>query len=251
MKKLSLAILMSTGIVGTSFAIPLIDLKVGAGYVHLSPEGWINYKGTNVDIKDDLKLGNSNNVNAYVQVGLPILPTVKVEYLPTSYEGSGTVSTYFEFAGKKYNVGTSIDTKLKLDQYDVSLFYSLPLPFVKPRAGVSVKYLDGYTYVNASSVGEGKANVTVPIPMLYLGLNASLPGIPIEFDIEGKGISYQGNSLTDIKAIGMFSLVGIPLVGKLYIGAGYRYQQLKLDDIDGLNSDIKFKGFFGEVGVSF
>lgn len=251
MKKLAVSTLLTAGIIGNAFAVPLIDFKAGAGYINLSPSGWVKYKGTSVDVKDDLKLGNSSNVNAYVQLGLPILPTIKVEYLPTSYDGSGTVSTQFKFAGKTYNKGIAIDTKLKLDQYDLSLFYGLPIPFVKPRAGISVKYLDGYAYVNAANVGEGKANVTAPIPMLYLGLNVSLPGIPIELDVEGKGISYQGNSLTDVKAIGMFSLVGIPLIGNLYIGAGYRYQQLKLDDIDGLYSDIKFKGFFGEVGVSF
>ena len=242
MKKLSLAILVSTGIVGTSFAVPLIDLDIGVGYVNLSPSGWVKYKGDQADVKDDLKLGDSNNVNAYVQLGLPVLPTIKLEYLPTNYEGSGTV-TLLRFANKTYT--GKIDTKLKLDQYDLSLFYNIPLPFVTPRLGLAVKYLDGYAYVKAPVVGEGKADITAPIPMVYVGAHVSLPGIPIEADIEGKGIAYQGNSLIDIKGMGMFTLVGIPLIGKAYIGAGYRYQKLKLDDIDGLYSDIKFKGFFG------
>ncbi len=251
MKKLSIAILMSTGIVGTSFAVPLIDLDVGVGYINLSPSGWVKYKGTQVDVKDDLKLGDSNNVNAYVQIGLPVLPNIKLEYLPTNYEGSGTVTIPFTFAGKTYTTGVPIDTKLKLDQYDLSLFYNIPLPFITPRLGLAVKYLDGYAYVKAPVVGKGKADVTAPIPMVYAGAHVSLPGIPIEADVEGKGIAYQGNSLIDIKGMGMFTLVGIPLIGKAYIGAGYRYQRLKLDDIDSLYSDIKFKGFFGEVGVSF
>ena len=252
MKKLSLSILISTGIVGTSFAVPLIDLKAGAGYVNLSPSGWVKYKGTEVDVKDDLHWGNSGNINAYIQLGLPVLPNIKVEYLPTKYDGTGKVSKTFTFGGIGFTATDNVYSKLDLKQYYISLFYNLPVPIITPRIGLTVDYLDGNTYVKSLTTNiEREASFKAPIPMVYLGVNAGLPGIPVEVDVEAKGIAYQGNSLIDIKAIGMFKIVGIPMVGSLYIGAGYRYQRLKLDDIDGLYSDIKFKGLFGEVGVEF
>jgi len=253
MKKLSLSILLSTGIVGTSFAVPLIDFKAGIGYVQLSPSGWVKYKDvTSPDVKDDLHWGKSTGINPYIELGLPVLPNIKVEYLPTSYDGTGKVSKSFKFGGISITASDNVYSKLKLDQYYISLFYNLPIPVITPRIGLSVDYIDGYAYVKSLTTQQDKkANFKAPIPMLYLGVNADMPAVPIEFDVEGKVIAYNKNRLVDIKAMGMFTLLGIPMIGKAYIGAGYRYQQLKLDDIDGLYSDIKFKGFFGEVGVSF
>lgn len=252
MKKLSLAILLSTGIVGTSFALPFVDLKVGAGYTTLSPSGWVKYKGDPVDVEKDLNLGDSKNVNAYIQIGLPVLPNIKLEYLPTNYEGEGQVSKTFTFGNFSFTATDTIKSKIDINQYDLDLFYNLPVPVFTPRLGIAVKYLDGYVDVRAiNSNKHERVDLNVPIPMVYAGVNVDLPVVPVEIDVEGKGIAYQGNSLIDIKGIGMLALGGIPFVGKAYIGAGYRYQQLKLDDIDGLFSDVKFKGFFGEVGFSF
>jgi len=250
MKKLSLSILISTGIVGTSFAVPLVDLKAGVGYVNLSPSGWVKYKGTEVDVKDDLKIGNSSNANAYVQIGFPVLPNVKVEYLPTNYKGSGKISKTFTFGNKTFSASAPIDSKLNLTQYDISLFYNLPVPIITPRIGLAVKYLDGNIKVKTSGQ-EATANLNTPIPMLYAGIHVNVPGIPVEADIEGKGISYNKNSLIDIKAMGMFKLIGLPMIGKFYIGGGYRYQKLKIDNVSNIYADIKFKGLFGEVGVEF
>ncbi|RMA97216.1 TIGR04219 family outer membrane beta-barrel protein [Hydrogenothermus marinus] len=252
MKKFSLAILISTAVVGTSFAIPGIDLKVGAGYINLSPSGWVKYKGNQVDVKNDLHWGDSGNINAYLELGLPILPNIKVEYLPAKYDGTGKITKTFKFGDYTFTASDNIYSKLKLDQYYLSLFYNLPIPFVKPRIGVAVDYADGYAYVKSLTTGqEDRADFKAPIPMAYLGLHASVPKLPIEFDFEGKGIAYKGNRLIDIKAMGMFTLIGIPLIGKAYVGGGYRYQKIKLDDIDNVYSDLKFKGFFGEVGVEF
>ncbi len=244
------SILISTIFASTSFALPGIDLKAGFGYVKLSPSGWVKYKGDTVDLKKDLHLGDSKDINAYLQVGLPVIPNIKFEYLPTKYEGSGKVSKNFKFGDFTFTVTDKAHTKIDIKQYDLSLFYNLPVPFIKPRLGLAVKYLDGYIDIRTTTKHE-HVNVNAPIPMLYAGINAGIPGIPFEIDVEGKAIAYKGNSLIDVKGIGMFTLVGIPFIGKAYLGAGYRYQKLKLDDVDDLYSDVKFKGPFAEVGVEF
>ena len=252
MKRLTLSILISTGIVGTSFSVPLIDLKAGLGYTALSPSGSVKYKGNSVDVKNDLNLGSSKNVDAYLQIGLPVLPTIKLEYLPTNYKGDGKASKKFTFGNYSFTATERIKSKIKMNQYDLSLFYSLPVPVITPRLGVAVKYLDGYVDVSTSTLKKHtRAKINTPIPMVYAGINLSVPALPLEFDVEGKAIAYKGNSLMDIKGMGTFTFVGIPLIGKAYVGVGYRYQRLKLDKVKDLYSDIKFKGFFGEVGVSF
>jgi len=95
--------------------------------------------------------------------------------------------------------------------------------------------------------------------MLYLGASVSVPLIPMVsdliFDLEGKGISYDGNSLVDVKALAKVKILSIPAIAGLYAGLGYKYQRLKIDNLDvngkDFNSDLKFQGILGEVGIEF
>jgi outer membrane protein len=229
-----------------------MDLKVGAGYTSLSPSGWVKYKGDSIDVEKDLRLGDSKNLNAYIQIGLPVLPNIKLEYLPTKYEGEGQINKSFTFGNVTFNASDTVKSKIDVKQYDLSLFYNLPIPVVTPRLGLAVKYLDGYVDIRTINTNQHeRKSLNAPIPMVYAGVNVAVPVIPVELDVEGKGIAYKGNSLIDVKGMVMLTITKIPMIGKAYIGGGYRYQKLKLDDVDGLYSDIKFKGLVGEVGFSF
>jgi outer membrane protein len=261
-KRLLFAFLVTGGLLipQESKAIPGIDVTLGVGYSTISPSGEINYNGDYVDVEHDLGLGDSKKANVYVDVDLPILPHVKLEYFPFRYQGQGKVNKNFTFGNLNINVDEKVKTDMNFDQYDLTLYYGLPVPFLHPKIGLSVKYLDGYVELFRESTSESdKADITIPIPMLYLGASISVPLIPmvsdLVFDLEGKGISYDGNSLVDVKALAKVKLLRIPAVAGIYAGLGYKYQRLKIDnlDVDGkdFNSDVKFQGILGEVGIEF
>jgi len=93
--------------------------------------------------------------------------------------------------------------------------------------------LDGYVELFRESTSESdKADINLPIPMLYLAASISVPLIPMVsdliFDVEGKGISYDGNSLVDVKALAKVKILSIPTIAGLYAGLGYKYQRLKI-----------------------
>lgn len=261
-KNLILSLMIAGGILFTqeAKAIPGIDLSVGVGYSSVSPSGEISYGGDYVDIEKDLGLGDSKKVNAYIDVDLPILPHIKLEYFPFRYEGDGTVTKSFQFGNITISGSEEVKTDINFDQYDLTLYYGLPIPFLHPKIGLTVKYLDGYVELFRKSTSETeKADITVPIPMLYLGASASIPLIPtvskLVFDLEGKGISYDGNSLVDVKALAKVKILSIPAVAGLYAGLGYKYQKLKISDLDvddkKFNSNLKFQGIIGEIGIEF
>ncbi len=261
-KKLLFAFLMTGGLLlpQESKAIPGIDVTLGVGYSTVSPSGDISYGGDSVDVESDLGLGDSKKANVYVDVDLPILPHIKLEYFPFRYQGKGEVNKNFTFGNLNILLNEKVKTDINFDQYDLTVYYGLPVPFLHPKIGLTVKYLDGYVELFRESTSESdKADVTLPIPMLYLAASISVPLIPMVsdliFDVEGKGISYDGNSLIDVKALAKVKILSIPTIAGLYAGLGYKYQRLKIDnlDVDGkdFNSDLKFQGILGEVGIEF
>jgi hypothetical protein len=72
---------------------------------------------------------------------------------------------------------------------------------------------------------------------------------PISFvgvSFDGNWIGYAGSQFYD-----WVGEVKIYPKGNLFIGVGYRYQRLKIDDVDDLSADIKVKGGFFEAGFLF
>ncbi|MGC8650647.1 MAG: hypothetical protein ACP5S8_06760, partial [Hydrogenobaculum sp.] len=74
----------------------------------------------------------------------------------------------------------------------------------------------------------------------------------IEGDFHIKGITYGSNTYYDVVAEAKLYPVFIKngLGNHLFIGAGYRYEELKID-ASSIKTDFKVDGPFGEVGVVF
>ncbi|WP_022846462.1 TIGR04219 family outer membrane beta-barrel protein [Desulfurobacterium sp. TC5-1] len=234
-------------------ALPLLTIEAGAGAVQEQPSGWINYQGTNVDVKDDLNLGDETKPFGWVRIEhpIPLIPNVKIEATKYDFTGSGTITQTFQFAGKTFTASADIDSELRLDQYDLTLYWGVPflglatLGTTHINFGLTLKYIDGYASVKSSTLGfDESTDFQVPLPMLY-GQGDFGVG-PVRVNAELKWIGYSGNQFIDAKAEVRYS--PIPL---LFIGAGYRYENLKIDDIEDVSSDIKIKGPYLEAGLSF
>ncbi|WP_297445770.1 TIGR04219 family outer membrane beta-barrel protein [Desulfurobacterium sp.] len=232
-------------------ALPLLTIEAGAGAVQEQPSGWINYQGTNVDVKDDLNLGDETKPFGWVRIEhpIPLIPNVKIEATKYDFTGSGTVTKSFTFANTSFNVSQNINTELRLDQYDLTLYWGVPflglatLGTTHINFGLTLKYIDGYASVESSNTTES-TDFQVALPMLYGQGDFGVGSVRVNAEL--KWIGYSGNQFTDAKAEVRYS--PIPL---LFIGAGYRYENLKIDDIKDVSSDIKIKGPYLEAGLSF
>ena len=56
--------------------------------------GWVQYKGNEVDVKDDLNLGDKTKFHASLEWKheIKLLPDVKIDYLHVKTSGTGKIS---------------------------------------------------------------------------------------------------------------------------------------------------------------
>jgi len=243
----SLALLFGFASILLPFEAGAWELSVSTGVQRELFRGWVKYKGTEVDVKDDLHLSDKSKItlSATLRHDIPPLPDLKVDYLRVKTSGTGRLSKTITFGDTTFTANDTIKTDFKADQFDFTFFYT---PVEKEnfafRWGLGVKYLTGY--VNIKSLSSGAYSDTdydIPVPYLFLG--GDLKFALLRAGFEGKGLAYSGSYFYDWKLF-----VGLEK-GRFFVNAGYRYQRLKIDDVEDFSSDLKIKGFFGEVGIKF
>jgi len=241
-----------------------ITISGGVGAWREKPSGWIEYidtdsaKGkTNVDVKDDLHLGDETKAFGWFKLsGIPLLPDIKVKYTPMKFTGSGKVNADFTFGDLTVPIGSQVDTKLEANQFDITLTYGFPLigtvtqGRIRGEWGVNVKVIDGYAKVRYLDPAknrweEDSKSATIPVPMLHLA-GEIRPIDKASLSLGGNWIGYGGSSFSEWEAE-----VKVYPVNRLFVGVGYRYQRLKIDDISDVSSDLKVKGAFFEAGFAF
>ena len=90
-----------------------------------------------------------------------------------------------------------------------------------------------------------------PPPMLYLGVHVEPPFIPLAFETEARILPYGDNHIYGI--IGRLKY-NLPLPGpvlKVFVAAGYRYDDIVFKDIEDSDAEITFSGLFLEAGFTF
>ncbi|WP_457601366.1 TIGR04219 family outer membrane beta-barrel protein [Hydrogenivirga sp.] len=237
---------------GSSFSVPLVNAEFSIGAMSHDPSGNIQYQGDKLDVKDDFGLDKKTKLFARAKIELPIVPNLYLQYMPMSFEGEK--SRTFIYGG--YSFTGTVRTEVKLDRYDVGLYYNVPLigmatgGLLDPEIGINVRILDFEGKVTELSTNHTESkSMTVPIPMAYAGLSLNLPFVSLIGEL--RGITYSGSRYYDITAEARLKPVSIPGMASFFVGAGYRYEQLKLDDVSDVTADIKIKSLFANVGVAF
>lgn len=235
-------------------AFAFFGVEAGVGYWHQTPSGTLGYKKIlptdDVDLKKDLNLGSENRPFARVKVELPlILPNIYFMATPMSFQGTGRKDVTFNYGGQQFDAGFPIESKLKLDHYDLALYY--PIPLLKTATlgtlnidlGLNARQIAFEGTI--SGIGKtGSKSLTLYVPMIYAGIQIKpIPLIGIEAEV--RGIAYGSNSYMDY--IGRLKVNPIPV---LYVAGGYRAETVKID-VQDVKADIKFSGPFAEVGFSF
>ena len=175
--------------------------EVNLGYYGHAPSGNLDYKGTTVDLEDDLKLENESDIflKAYFEHPIPVLPNIRVAYTAFSHAGQGRIDDTFTFGNQSFTAGTNLDSTLDLKMYDLTMYYELLDNWISIDTGVNVKYIDGSVSVKTSALSEA-ADFQVPIPMLYLKTRFDVPTTDLSFQVEGDYVSYSGNTLYEVEA---------------------------------------------------
>jgi len=289
-------LMLLTGILGAcalSQALPLFNVSIEAGGVEQDPSGFVSYKPKKyqdyIDLKNDAHFSQKTQPYIGVRItnNLPILPNLKLDYMPMKFSGYGTLNHTVKFGNAIYrgsaNANINFNLNAKMNRFDILAYYHLPFitaatkDMLKVRLGLNVRIVD----FSETFTGEVKSisdiiihgyrgkippgvvqlpsglyayteskSLTVPIPMGHVGVTFSpIKQVSLVGDLNY--VSYGSNNYYNYNAGLRLSPKGI-LHSMIvpFIQVGYRYEKLKIDQ-SGVHADVKVDGPYALIGVEF
>ncbi|MBC7961648.1 MAG: TIGR04219 family outer membrane beta-barrel protein [Steroidobacteraceae bacterium] len=234
-------------------------LELAVGVWNQSPKGDISYKPVtgldNLSIDDDLKYSDETRIFGRAKIELPLfLPNIYLMATPSEFSNTGSKNATFRFGNQTFAANVPFTSELKLDHYDVGLYYGIPLlktataGILNVDLGLNARIIDFNARVTGPTVSgltvtETKS-ATIPLPMLYLGVQVK-PVKWVAAEGEVRGIVYEKNHYYDL-----IGRVKIKPFGPLFAAAGYRYENVNIDQ-DDVKAKASFGGPFGEIGIDF
>jgi outer membrane protein len=252
MKKLISTIALGS-VLATVASADLTRVEAGAGAWGYTPSGTITYTDSNIN--GDLTNTSSEKAqtSAYVWMlikhPIPFVPNIRLEYNTIHDEGKVTG------ASSGWNIPVGTDYTLDVTEYDVIPYYNLldNTFWTTIDAGVDIKILQS-DYV-AKGAGVGPLNTgdytrkdSLVVPLAYLRSRVEIPFTGIGIEADAKYISYEGNTVYDVRAKVDYTLDFIPVI-QPGIELGYRAQHVKFESQDKtLKANMDFKGvYFGAI----
>jgi outer membrane protein len=253
MKKLISTIALGS-LLATAASADFARVEAGAGAWGYTPSGSFDYTD------NDGTLKNTSNETAQtsgylwilVKHPIPLLPNIRLEYASMHDEGKATGS----YDG--ITAPTDRDTILDITEYDVIPYYNLldNTFWTTIDAGLDIKIVQtDYTVkdvtLNTSvppSIEDYNTKDTLIIPLAYLRGRVEIPFTGIGIEADGKYISYNGNTVYDVRAKVDYTLDFIPII-QPGIELGYRAQHVDVESDDKtLQANMDFKGvYFGAM----
>ena len=209
--------------------------------------------GTNINLKDDLGVGNENipGVEAFFGIGNH---EFTLAYSQVDLSSAKNLERNIVFRGNTYNVNAYVESELKTNMIDFEYQYKL-LNFKNILAGLSigiigkVKYFDGEVRMRSTTLGsvyDNKENIQVAIPMIGVGTKIGLLANILEARAKVTGMGYSDSFFYD--AMTDISVTPFPF---LNIYGGYRVMSLKIDSVSDIYAKMDFYGPYAGLAVSF
>jgi len=245
MKTRSLALIASGLLVMSSAAAAdTFGASASATYWRGENSGTVQKGGNSIDVNNDLGFTNDNftAMSFSFEHPVPVLPDFKFQYFRIDQVGHGTIPTGSSYDGLSGNV----DTNLDLSHYDVTLYYKLLDNWVHLDVGLTGKFFRGKLDVRQSNGGgESNTEINQAFPMVYGAARFEFPTTGLSVGMEGNGVSYSGNHAYDVSAYLDYRVVVLDLQ------AGYRALGFNVNDVSGINADVKIAGPYVKLGVAF
>ncbi len=230
--------------------VQAVGFEAAFGVWYAEPGGGIGYEGDSLDLKNDLNYSSEVKFFGRAKVELPrLLPNIYLMATPLSYDGTAAKNTSFTFGNQTFVAGTSFTSNVKLDHYDLALYYGVP--FIKSATqgmlnvdlGFNMRVFDVQAKVTQGGNMQSES-FYMPVPMIYLGIQVR-PVQSLSLEGEIRGIAYNGNQF--------YNLIGrikYNFFSFAFVSAGYRYEEVVFDTLD-IKSDVRFSGPLLELGLQF
>ncbi len=227
-----------------------IGFEISGGFWLEWPSGDLEYGGISLNTDNDLNFDSAFKFYGRAKLYLLIIPDIYIMYTPIEFKGTGKTDKSFRLNEKKIATGTEFDSELKLNQYDLALYYSIPglelatADTINIDIGIDARIINSYNKITqlSDSVSESSTEL---LPMIYGSLQVSMPTTSFGFEAEVRSNFYSRKHNYDVILKGRYNITE-----QLFFGFGYRYQKVRIE-IDDIETDLTVYGPFGEVGVEF
>ncbi len=227
-----------------------VGLEAAIGLSYQDFQGGLAYKGDSLDLNNDLRFNRAAQFFGRVKIDMPlIIPNLYLMATPLHFDGTATDNLSFKFGDQTFNAGIPFSSTLKLDHYDLALYYGLPfvkqatLGLINIEAGLNIRLFDLKTEITQMAKSESKS-FNLLVPMAYLGFQVK-PTSSFSLEGEFRGIAYNGDHYYDL--IGRVKYYFVKLA---FVSVGYRHEEISMDQSD-IKLNVRFSGPQVEVGFQF
>jgi len=229
----------------------LLGLYVGAQGWNMQTAGGFSEDGTNTEFDFD----DQSQPNLYVafEHPVPFIPNIKLQRTEMDTSGDVILERNFVFGGKLFAINSEATSDIQLTTTDIILYYELfDNDLISFDVGLNTKYVDGELLVTDKDdpTVNGREEFSGPIPMIYSRLAVGLPLTGFGAFVEGSFLSVDDHTLSDYQAAVTYSLLENLAIDATF-QLGYRAVSLELEDLDGIYSDLEFKGVYAGLEVHF
>ncbi len=231
-------------------------LEFAGGAWYQKPSGDMSFdKSTNEDdlnLEDDLNYDDKWKAFGRLVIDTPLFfPNIYLMYTPMKWDETGSKDVSFNFGGEEFQADVDFDSELKLNHFDVALFWGLPFisnatsDVLNIDLGLNVRLMDVKAEIDQKDLDlKESESYFLPLPMLYTGMQIK-PLKYIALELEGRGSGWRSNYY-----VSLIGRLKVKPYGPVFVAGGYRYDNIKID-YDDLDIDAKFQGPFVEAGFEF
>jgi outer membrane protein len=248
--------ILSIGILGlmtccSSQADTLLGLYAGAQAWNMETTGGFSDDGTNINF--NFKDKTKSSFYVALEHPIPVIPNIKLQRTAMDTNGEVLVDSTFTFGDEIFTANTTAITDVKLTTTDAILYYELfDNDLVSFDLGINAIYIDGELFVidKNDATNTGREEFSGVVPMAYSRLAIGIPATGFGAFVEGSFLSFDDQTMSDYQAAITYSLME-NLAVDLTFQVGYRAVKVDLKDLDGIYSNLEFKGAFAGLEVHF
>lgn len=248
MKKAVIAACAVTMLSATAHADTLLGLYVGGSIWNTEATGSFGQVGS-TDSTFNLEDETNSHFYAALEHPIPLVPNLK--FSSTDLVTTGTANVDFTFGGSSF--ASDVNADIDLSYVDYTLYYEVfDNDLLSIDLGITGRNFDGEILVTESNNinNTGSLDVSGVVPMVYVSTVVGLPFTGFDIFAEGNLLSFDDHTLYDYQA-GISYAVLDNIAVDFNINLGYRAMKLELADLDDLNSNLDFKGFFAGAEIHF
>ena len=223
----------------------ILGWRLGANAWQQQYSGDVQSGPSKVDLEDDLGYDDETGYNIYLSFEhpIPLIPNIMLAHTKIDADATGDVDGFI-FDGNIYS--GEVRSSLDVSHSDATLYYELLDNWINLDVGITGRMFENGVEITDVTTGiTGSLDIDYVIPLFYAQARFDLPFSGLSLGVEGNGISYDDDTLYDVR-INLAYEFGFGLG----IEAGYRAFDLDYEDGDDI-ADITIDGAYAGLVWDF